>query len=174
MPFRNTKSIITSGQLEIEGKINAEVDGTTLKPLLISGLNPDGNNTPLFCTPDGYLVTKRLSKPFDFSNDIATADEVSYYIDTEDYMYWSLLSTSTAGATIEIKLYASNDYTTPVSGRNYIDISTDIVGGTVLNLTDAKNEIIIVDTPIIFNSYKITFNSDNAATWTAKGKQAIS
>lgn len=112
-------------------------------------------------------------EPLDFSNLVATLALTSYYWDADTFPYWSLLlSTSTAAATIEVKIYASNDAEEPdITLRDYTDITTDVYGDATISLTSVTSEAIIVDTPTLFNSYKITFDSDIAAVWTAKGKQ---
>jgi len=112
------------------------------------------------------------NEPFDFSQAVATDALVSHYFSADTFPYWSLiLSTATAGATISVKIYASNETTQPnLSLRNHVEITSDLYGG-VINLTSAADLALAVDTPLLYDSYCISFDSDIAATWTAQGKK---
>ena len=111
-------------------------------------------------------------EPLDFDQLVATDALTTHYWDSDTMPYFSLLlATTTALATISVTISASNDADEPdITLRNYTDITSEIYGGPI-NLTSAAAEVIVVDTPIIFNSYRITFDSDIAAVWTARGKQ---
>lgn len=108
--------------------------------------------------------------PLDFSQTAATLDPVSHYWSGAPHRHWSLLlSTPTVGASIDVVISATNDITpTALASRTYTDVTNDIYGQPIV-LTSAAPVVIIVDTPIVFGAFKITFDSDIAATWVAKG-----
>ncbi|MFA5053111.1 MAG: hypothetical protein WC565_03570 [Parcubacteria group bacterium] len=113
------------------------------------------------------------SEPFDLSNSVATAVLTSKYFETDvRFPYWSLtLSTTTVGATISVKIYASNEVTqSDLTLREYVDVTSDLYGGAI-NLTSLAAIALAVDTPLLYDSYRVDFDSDIAAVWTARGKK---
>jgi hypothetical protein len=113
------------------------------------------------------------SEPFDLSNSVATDVLTSKYFATDiRFPYWTLtLSTTTVGATISVKVYASNEVTQSNPAlREYVDITADLYGGAI-NLTSLAAIALAVDTPLLYDSYRVDFDSDIAAVWTARGKK---
>ena len=112
-------------------------------------------------------------EPFDQSQAVATAAVVTHYIDARTFPFWSMIwSTLTGGGvTIEIEISASNETTEPdLTLRSYEDITTDLYGGPIV-LTAASAIALGVDTPLIYDSYRIQYTPSALATWTAEGKK---
>jgi len=189
-----------SSSPSIQG-IDADADPATANPVLIGGKYIDDYEAvPLTDGDAGYALLNALrmlivqsrsydsvtdadkvvpvvqsfdnTEPFDFSQAVATDALVAHYFSGDTFPYWTIiLATATAGATISVKIYASNETTQPnLSLRNYSEITADLYGG-VISLTSAADMVLAVDTPLLYDSYCITFDSDNPATWTAQGKK---
>jgi len=107
---------------------------------------------------------------FRVSEDVATADPVQKYLNPLNHAFWTLIvTTPTVGASIELTIQASNDAENPdVETRGYEEITTAFYDAPII-ITSTDPAIIIVDTPVVFASFRFTFDSDIAATWVGKG-----
>lgn len=129
-------------------------------------LSAASRNVPVFMSYSNY-------EPFDLSNTVATDALTSYYIDADTYPYWSCIFTTTNadGYVGAVTVNVSNDSdVADITARSYVDATTLLFGGPqTLSLSNPL--VLSVDTPQMFNSYKITVDFNGAAIWTAKGKK---
>ncbi len=129
-------------------------------------LSAASRNVPVFMSYSNY-------EPFDLSNTVATDALTSYYIDADTYPFWSCIFTTTNvdGYIGSVTINVSNDSdVADITTRSYTDATTLLFGGAQ-TFSLASPLVLSVDTPQMFNSYKITVDFNGAATWSAKGKK---
>lgn len=129
-------------------------------------LSAASRNVPVFMSYSNY-------EPFDLSNTTATDALTSYYIDADTYPFWSCIFTTTNadGHIGSVTVNVSNDSdVADITTRSYTDATTLLFGGAQ-TFSLASPLVLSVDTPQMFNSYKITVDFNGAATWSAKGKK---